>query len=176
MIRITYLKDYYNPISVSKDSTRIAFDYEPIYDIDEEGNKKELKVATWSEHVFKNKPTLSQIKEFILNEINKRIDNEILTGFIWNNMNVWLSTENQFNYKAAFDLAVQTQGKSLPVTFKFGDTDNPQYHTFETVEDITDFYTKAMSYVNSVLAKGWQKKDSIDWSVYEDPQIEPIKL
>jgi hypothetical protein len=40
-------------------------------------------------------------------------------------MPVWLSTENQFNYKAAFDLATQTGGKSLPVTFKFGSTNNP---------------------------------------------------
>ena len=74
--------------------------------------------------------------------------------------------ENQFNYKAAYDLAVQTNGASLPVTFKFGDS-SPVYHTFNTLEEISDFYTSALSYVNNMLADGWAKKDSLDWSEYE---------
>ena len=40
-------------------------------------------------------------------------------------MPVWLSSENQFNYKAAYDLAVQTGGATLPVTFKFGTDEVP---------------------------------------------------
>jgi hypothetical protein len=70
-------------------------------------------------------------------------------------MQVWLSTENQFNYKAAYDLAVQTQGATLPVMFKFGTTDKPVYYTFEDMETFTDFYTKAIHYVNTNLSEGW---------------------
>lgn len=81
-------------------------------------------------------------------------------------MQVWLSTENQFNYKAAYDLAVQSQGMSLPITFKFGTTTEPVYYTFENLEMFTDFYSKAMFYINTKLAEGWKLKDSIDWSVY----------
>ena len=40
-------------------------------------------------------------------------------------------------------------------------------HTFETMEELSDFYTSAMSYVNKTLADGWAKKDSLDWSEYE---------
>ena len=83
-------------------------------------------------------------------------------------MSIWLSSENQFNYKAAYDLAVMSQGKSLPVVFKFGSTDNPMYYQFETLEDISDFYLSAMAHVNKCLDEGWKKKDSIDWSVYEE--------
>lgn len=81
-------------------------------------------------------------------------------------MSVWLSTENQFNYKAAYDLAVQTSGFSLPIIFKFGTTEEPIYYTFEDMETFNDFYIKAMTYINTQLSEGWVFKDSIDWSVY----------
>lgn len=166
MIRITNLKDYYTPLSVSGNIVKIAFDYEPFFDTDEEGNKVESNVGTWAEHVFKKKPSLSQIKDFILSEINKRTDELILSGFTWKDKRVWLSTENQFNYKAAYDLAVQTNGANLPQVFKFGSTENPEYYKFETVEELTDFYTKATAYINQCLTVGWAKKDSINWDNY----------
>ena len=166
MIRITNLKDYYTPLSVSGNIVKIAFDYEPFFDTDEEGNKVESNVGTWAEHVFKKKPSLSQIKDFILSEINKRTDELILSGFTWKDKQVWLSTENQFNYKAAYDLAVQTNGANLPQVFKFGSTENPEYYKFETVEELTDFYTKATAYINQCLTVGWAKKDSINWDDY----------
>lgn len=96
-----------------------------------------------------------------------RTDELILSGFIWKDMSVQLSSENQFNYKAAYNLAVQTNGANLPQVFKFGDTLNPIYYKFETVEDIADFYTKASTYINQVLAVGWAKKDNINWDDYK---------
>ena len=167
MIRITNLKDYYTPLSVNGNIVKIAFDYEPLFDTDEDGNKTESNVGTWSEHVFKKKPSLSQIKDFILSEINKRTDELILSGFTWKNRQVWLSTENQFNYTAAYDLAVQTNGANLPQVFKFGSAKNPEYYKFNTLEELQDFYTKATSYVNQCLAVGWAKKDAIDWDLYK---------
>lgn len=167
MIRVTNLKDYYTPISVSGNIVKIAFDYKPFYDIDEDGNKVESNVGTWAEHVFRNKPSLSQIKDFILTEINERTDRLILSGFVWKGVPVWLSMENQLNYKTAYDLAVQTNGQVLP-TFKFGTTESPVYYKFESLEDLKDFYISAMSYVTDTLAAGWQEKDKIDWTVYED--------
>nr|DAN95525.1 MAG TPA: hypothetical protein [Crassvirales sp.] len=38
MIRVTNLKDYYTPISVSGNIVKIAFDYKPFYDIDDKSN------------------------------------------------------------------------------------------------------------------------------------------
>lgn len=129
-----------------------------------EDNEKES--VSFEERDFSHKPTIEEVQDFVLGVENDKIDSAILSGFEWNGMKVWLSSENQFNYKAAYDLAVQTNGASLPVTFKFGDT-VPVYHTFETLEEISDFYTSALSYVNNTLAEGWARKDSLDWSEYE---------
>jgi hypothetical protein len=35
-----------------------------------------------------------------------------------------------------------------------------------------DFYAHAMAYVSRVLAEGWQEKDGIDWSVYQEEEGE----
>lgn len=114
------------------------------------------------------KPTLESLKSIILAIENAKTDQEILSGYVWEGNQVWLSSENQFNYKAAYDLAIQTKGASLPVTFKFGSTSKPVYHTFKTLEELTEFYTGALKYVNETLAKGWARKDTIDWAAYQE--------
>jgi hypothetical protein len=48
------------------------------------------------------------------------------------------------------------------------DDGTPVYHTFETVEELDGFYVQAFSYVNQCLTEGWQRKDAIDWSPYEE--------
>lgn len=166
MIRITQRKEMYQSIVDLGDRVKIAFDYETFYDEDDKGNKIPSNIGTWTEAIIKPKPSLSQIKSFILNAINKYTDEKILSGFVWNDNQVWLSSENQFNYKAAYDLAVQTNGANLPTVFKFGDNDNPTYYKFETIEELQDFYTKAMKFINEQLAIGWVKKDSINWEEY----------
>lgn len=103
----------------------------------------------------------------VINWYNQEINNEIMSGFTYNGIPVWLSQENQFNYKSAYDLAVQTDGTSLPVRFKFGTDDEPVYYEFNTLENLTDFYTKEMVFVQRTLAAGWKKKDAVDLSLYQ---------
>ncbi len=111
---------------------------------------------------FKQKPSLADIRAIIKETINNETDRKILEGFVWKGMPVWLSTENQFNYKAAYDLAVQTSGATLPVRFKFGTDEAPVYYTFESIEDFSNFYTLAMVHINTVLNEGWAEKDLAD--------------
>ena len=120
------------------------------------------------EFEMKQKPNIQDIKNVILDYCNKEIDELILSGFVWEGMNIWLSSENQFNYKAAYDLAIQTNGLNLPIIFKFGSSDNPVYYTFTTKERLQNFYMEAMSYINKTLNEGWIKKDSINWDVYQE--------
>lgn len=123
----------------------------------------------------KSSLSLQDVKQAVIADINARTDEKIISGFVWtpdgseDGIPVWLSTENQFNFKSAYDLAVQKQGATLPVTFKMGEQEDgtPVYHTFETMDDADDFYLKAVAYINQTLAAGWQEKDSIDWSPYE---------
>lgn len=139
--------------------------YQVFYGLDENGVSRLSAIVEY-------KPTLEEIKEMVLDAINKEIDRTILTGFVWTDGEgheypVWLSTENQFNYKSAFDLAVQTGGAMLPVTFKFGTVENPVYHEFATLEELQDFYLKAIAFIQATYQRGWVEKDSIDWSDYE---------
>lgn len=140
--------------------------YQVFYGLDENGISKLARIVEY-------KPTLEEIKEMVLDAINKEIDHTILTGFVWTDGDgheypVWLSTENQFNYKSAFDLAVQTGGAMLPVTFKFGTVEEPAYHEFTTLEELQDFYLKAIQFIQATYQRGWMEKDSVDWSCYEN--------
>lgn len=129
------------------------------YGIDEDGNGYNMRKN------YDHKPTKTELKEDITQLIDGTTDSNILQGFRWNEVNVYLSTENQFNFKAAYDLAVQSKGAMLPVTFKLGEDDgcNAVYHTFETMDDFTDFYSKAIQWVNGCIADGWKEKDSVDY-------------
>lgn len=131
--------------------------------------KKDGEAASWIEHNFDHRPTLAEIRAVVLQWYNAEIDRKILSGFVWRDMSVWLSSENQFNYKAAFDLATQMQGENgtLPVTFKFGTDEEPVYFEFVDMETFTDFYIQSIAYRNSVLTAGWAEKDATDWKAYE---------
>lgn len=124
--------------------------------------------AEWLEKDFDHKPTATEIRNTIIQYQNNQVDAKILSGYRWHDMPVWLSTENQFNYKASFDVAVQSNGANLPVRFKFGTEDDPVYHDFTTVEELTDFYYGAMAFINATLQEGWTAKDNIDFSVFND--------
>lgn len=115
---------------------------------------------------FTRKPTQDEIKEIIIAQINRNVEEKILCGLVWKDMPIWLSTENQFNYKSAYDLAVQTGGQSLPVKFKFGTDEQPVYHTFTTLDDLQEFYMTSLAFVQQVLDEGWQEKDNLDLSVF----------
>lgn len=133
------------------------------YGTDEDGNGYNFRKN------YDHKPTKTELKEDITQLIDCTTDSKILQGFRWNEVSVYLSTENQMNFKAAFDLNMQTGGLMLPVKFKLGeDTEgNAVYHTFENMDDFTNFYTSAVSYINQCLNEGWAEKDSLDMSSYE---------
>ena len=162
MIRTSGKIENYKPISVIGNNLYlICWDLKE-YKIEDEG-----EFGTWMEEMVRFKPSLEYIKNLILCWHNEQIDEKIISGFKWNDMPIWLSSENQFNYKAAYDLAVQTGGANLPITFKFGTTYEPVYHIFSTVEELNEFYLAAMQYINDTLAAGWAEKDAIDWGLYK---------
>lgn len=118
---------------------------------------------------FVGKPTADEIKEVIISTINAETDKKILSGFVWKGIRVWLSQGNQMNFKASYDLSVQTAGATLPIRFKLGENAEgaPIYHEFSEMDDFSDFYTKAVNHIITTLNEGWEEKDSIDMTVYE---------
>ena len=138
------------------------------YDLQDAPNN----LYTWYEIYFYKKqvgkPTFKMIKEAVYNDINSQTDHKILTGFVWNNIHVYLSIENQRNFSEAYHMA-QSSSSILPITFKLGENEDgePVYHTFSTSYELSDFYTKAFAYINQCLNEGWQRKDAIDWEPYK---------
>lgn len=127
-------------------------------------NEDDEQGYNWRKY-YDHNPSAEELKEDIVNLIDSETDGKILSGFVWKEIPVYLSTENQMNFKAAYDLAVQTSGATLPIKFKLGEdtSGNALYHTFSELTEFTDFYTKAMGYVISVLNAGWEEKDNIQF-------------
>lgn len=128
---------------------------------------KEDGSASYMEEELDHKPDAEEIRSLVSNWYNSETEERILSGFEYEGRAVWLSSENQFNYKAAYDLAQQTEGKNLPVTFKLGIDNAPYYRTFNTVTDLQDFYLKVMNHLQNALSEGWKKKDALDLALYE---------
>ena len=121
-------------------------------------------------HTFKHKPSLIEVKKKILDYYNDKCNQEILSGLTYDGSLVWLSSENQFNYKAAFDFAFQTVasgGEFIPVTVKLGEEDTPVYKTFSDITELQEFITSCFTHIQNTLSKYWEIKDNIDWSKYE---------
>lgn len=144
-------------VNPKKDKWRIRWDVQE----HEDGS------ADYMEEEFDHKPTDEEIKAIVIVWYNRQTDQAILSGFEYESNLVWLSSENQFNYKAAYDLAVQTSGATLPVTFKFGTDEQPVYRVFDTLEELTDFYVSAIRYVQETLEAGWKRKNAFDLELYK---------
>ena len=120
-------------------------------------------------HEFTHKPTKYEVLQTIVDHIDKLTDEKILNGFRWEDdngviRNVWLSNENQRNFSEAHRLAVLL-GPELyeTTTFKISEdkNKNAKYRTFETFDDLNDFYLSAFAYIKRTLTDGWAEKDAV---------------
>lgn len=129
-----------------------------------------IKEGEMVEAIVEGKPTLEEIKHIIVEWHSKQVDEAILSGHRYEGHLVWLSRENQINYKAAYDLAFQLKGTmgTLPVTFKLGSDDEPHYKTFETLEELTNFYLSTVNYIQSCYTEGWHRREAIVYAPYEE--------
>ena len=155
-------KKSFKPYATDGKTSVVMWDFKPLI----KNNGEVTEHGSWKIEKFNKVLSLDEIKGFILGYYNSKIDEKILSGMQWKNMKVWLSSENQFNYKAAYDLAIQTNGANLPVVFKFGETNNPVYYKFDDINELSDFYLSSMKYIQETLAEGWVLKDSIKWEDY----------
>lgn len=172
MIRLRGKKQNFKPIEVLAENTvRLSFDYEPLF-ID--GVEKDY--AVWTEAEYNGELTTDSIKDFIINEMDKRIDRLILTGFSWENKMVWLSIENQLNYKAAFDVAAHQTDDYTPFTIKTGDGEYTEYYSFDTAKELSAFYVAYNKHIADVVSSGWKRKDAIDWDLYKLNEVEQLKI
>lgn len=124
--------------------------------------------VTFIQHVFDHKPTMAEVKEFVLGVVDAKTDERILNGYEFTPdgaeypIVVWLSRESQTNFSEAQRLGI------VPVTFKLNEDANKNaiYHTFGTLAELDRFYKGGVAYIQQQLAAGWTEKDGIDWSAY----------
>lgn len=162
MIRITAEKSSFTPMVFTSGGVKVCFGYTDLSDMP--------GIGTWLTHTFLKVPTSFELRNFILDTINSGVKSSILEYTFEDGdrqLTAYLSTENQANYKAAYDLAVQTGGANLPYTLKCGTIYEPEYYTIHTVEAFTDFYVGMNQHITACVEAGWKLKDAIDWSQYD---------
>lgn len=140
--------------------------YKVRWNIVPDGDKDEVTTSVvFVEEDFNHKPTIDEIKTVIREWYNAKIDESIYSGFVYNDMPVWLDQISQMNFKAAYDLA--KAGKfDFDTQFKFGTMDEPIYYKFSNFDDLESFYLQQFQYVTTTLASGRAEKDAFDFTPY----------
>ena len=83
----------------------VRWDFKP--KLDENGN--ETGVNWYEEEAYNWIPTIEDIQRTITEWFNKQTDGTIQHGFTWKGIQVYLSDENKFNYKAITDEAARRE-------------------------------------------------------------------
>lgn len=152
-------KENYIPIKNVSGKYVVAFNYVEDTIIPDYG--------TWTEITFDYKPGFEKIKSSIISIIDALTRDKIINDFRWNDYNVYLTIENQTNYNREYYLASSTNGKNLPVTFKFEKDGVSEFYTFKTLEELQQFYIDMSEHIRKVQSDGWETKNSINWDVYK---------
>jgi len=122
--------------------------------------------VNWLEEDFNHQPTPAEIKAVFDAWVSNETSRLIREGLTYNGNLVWLSQENQINYKLLHDTAVQTGGQNLPVRIKLGTDEAPVYVTFSSISEIKTFFSLVSNHIQNTIEDGWQKRDSFDISSY----------
>ena len=135
---------------------RVRTDMQP--SVDEETG--EQTGVTFIETEFPYKPTLQEVREFVLGVINQRITDRIVGGMTWQGKPVWLSIENQLNFSQAV----------APCTLKIGETTDSISinETFDTAEALKSFWDACLAWKDKCLSDGRAEKDNFDFTPYEE--------
>ena len=133
--------------------------FEVIYD-------EEKGLWKYYEKDFPYLPGIDEIKKETEDLINSEVAEEIMSGYTWNGMKVWLSLENQRNYESLLT-SMQAELNVLPVKLRFGTATEPKYHVFEDLEEYKEFYTGLQKHITDCLSRGWARKDNVNYKIYE---------
>jgi hypothetical protein len=108
---------------------------------------------------FTRKPTPDEIKEVIKTTVNEATSAKILSGFVWKEIPVWLSMEQQANFSQ-----IGLGGVDYPLELKLGEAADgtPYYYTFESAEEFADFSKAVTKFIIETVQAGWREKDELD--------------
>lgn len=122
-------------------------------------------ITSYMEEQLNHKPSADEIETIIGGWISETTREKIISGFQYEGVPVWLSTENQANYQRTYLQVALCQGE-LPVTFKFGTDKEPVYRTFENATDLGAFYRAFSDHITRTQQEGWNARRSLDLKLY----------
>lgn len=115
---------------------------------------------------FDHHPTIDEVKDIISTQISENAQKRIVEGYMWNGLQVWLSSENQENYTLAYNMAKNGDLKDMP-TVKLGTDDEPVLHTFKDTAELISFVKGMQQHIQDILIAYWKERNEIDWSIFE---------
>lgn len=128
------------------------------------------------------KPDIEKVRQTIEDHINAKVDANILCGYPWTvlhgpdagkDVKVWLSEENQNNFKAKHDAALIYPDKvKFPMTYKISEVNHKAvYEVFQSIEELATFYLGGLAYIESCYNAGWSEKDAVDYdALFEEDE------
>jgi len=120
----------------------------------------------WMYFISDLKPTLESIRNEIESYINNETKKAISERFTWNGMSIFLSMENQIDYKLLYDVTVMQDGANLPAKLRFKVDGEYIYYEIETIDEFKDFMIAMNNHIRTALNSGYAKKESIDYNEY----------
>lgn len=160
-------------IDPTSDRWLMAYDLkeEPLPEDAPEGTMPSYSYAT---HLFDHQPTHEEVTELIYGAINEACDEAILTGCTYTTLEdtphrcqLYLNQQNQFNWKAIYDMAKHSGGGNLPAILKLGISDeDAYYYTITTMRQLEHFILSVFKHIETTLASCWMAKQHLNLTPY----------
>ena len=111
---------------------RITWDYQ-------ETETAEGVQRSYMEETFDHLPALAEIKAVINEWYNRKITDTIESGYVWNGLKVWLSMENQMNYKRRTILPCRQAGKTFLLLSSSGKKTTRRFTSLQVCSNYKSF-------------------------------------
>lgn len=124
------------------------------------------KETMYVETILTYKPDIDQIKNIIIDFIEKEVDKNVEFGFVYKGTPVHLNKENEDNFFKAFVFGFleNMSGQSFgifPIPFKLGTPEKPEIKIFKDFSEVQEFCLSAFEYKKSCIAEGFKLKQEI---------------
>lgn len=161
-IKSVGLESSYSPIKKRNGTIVVSYGKELLSDEGQSNDESDEKVVCFYQTAYLGKPSVSTIIKDICDDIDTRAKDEIQNGFVYEDIPVYLSVENQLNFSSAYSIA-SIGDTFAPITLRLS-TDN--YKTFNSLDELRMFIVEYTEYIQSILKKYWSIKDKLNTNDY----------
>ena len=134
-IKSVGLESSYSTIKLKNGVLIVSYGKEVLANEEQEQDASDENVVCFYQTVYRGKPSVSTIIKDICDDIDARAKDEIQNGFVYEDIPVYLSVENQLNFSSAYNTAKITNMLE-PIKLRVS-TNN--YITFTDIKRIENF-------------------------------------